>query len=77
MPVTATPALALPAAGFVSLGRVCSLTGLSRSTVRRYEIAGRFPRRHRLSHQRSVWRAQDIAEYLDNPTAWAERNRGE
>ena len=75
MPHTASPTV--PTAGFVSHARIRELTGLSRTTIWRYELAGRFPRRHLLSPRQAVWRAQDIAEYLDDPTAWAERNRGE
>lgn len=41
-----------------------TLTGLSLSTVRRLEAAGRFPRRRQLSPRRAGWLASEVAKWM-------------
>ena len=42
---------------------------LSRSTRYREELAGRFPRRIKLSKQRRGWRLRDIVNWINNRPA--------
>lgn len=39
----------------------------SRETLRRDEIKGRFPKRIRLTSQRTVWPNEELRRYFDNP----------
>ena len=43
---------------------VRALVGLSRSTVRRLERSGRFPRRRQLSPGTVAWRQDEIDEWI-------------
>jgi prophage regulatory protein len=43
-------------------------TGLSRSTIRRLERCGRFPRHFQISAGAVAWREDHIAEWLENAT---------
>ena len=65
-----------PATGLLSLRKVMALTGFANNTLHKFEQTGRFPRRHRLSHKSVVYRAQDIAEFLEDPSGWIARNGG-
>ncbi|MBV5326503.1 MAG: AlpA family phage regulatory protein [Chlorobium sp.] len=49
---------------FLPLDKVEQKTNLSKSTIRRMEIAGNFPRRHRISPRRIVWLAADIEAWI-------------
>lgn len=44
--------------------QVCQLTKLSKSTVYRLEVLGKFPRRIKLSARRVAWRAFDIYDFI-------------
>ncbi len=46
--------------GLLRLPDVIRLTTLSRSEIYRQIAAGAFPKQRRLSHKRSVWRADEI-----------------
>ena len=41
------------------------LTGLSRTTIYRLELAGEFPKRRQLSHNSVAWREEDISHWGD------------
>lgn len=51
---------------YISLKIVSSRTDLSISTLRRLEIAGQFPRRHRISPRRVGWLVQDIDAWIES-----------
>ena len=46
---------------FLRIKQVMQLTGLSRMTIYRLELAGRFPKRRRLSENSVAWLESDIA----------------
>lgn len=50
---------------FLRIREVMQLTGLSRMTIYRLELAGQFPNRRRLSENSVAWLESDIS-------AWAE-----
>lgn len=50
---------------FLRIREVMQLTGLSRMTIYRLELAGQFPNRRRLSENSVAWLQSDIS-------AWAE-----
>jgi prophage regulatory protein len=45
--------------------KVMQLTGLSRMTIYRLELAGEFPKRRQLSHNSVAWREEDISHWVD------------
>jgi prophage regulatory protein len=51
---------------FVRIRQVMQLTGLSRMTIYRLELAGRFPRRRRLSENSVAWLDSDIEAWADS-----------
>jgi prophage regulatory protein len=51
---------------FVRIRQVMQLTGLSRMTIYRLELAGRFPRRRRLSENSVAWLESDIEAWADS-----------
>jgi prophage regulatory protein len=67
-------AVAISATGLLSRKRVLELTGIGRTTLWRYESAGRFPRRFTIGPKRVAWRAKDVADYLADPEAWVAKN---
>lgn len=54
----------LPPPRMLSLAEVCGRTGLSKSTIRRLELSGAFPRRRQLSPWRVGWLAADVDPWL-------------
>jgi len=55
---------------FLRIRQVMQLTGLSRMTIYRLELAGRFPKRRRLSENSVAWLESDIEAWADSlPTA--------
>lgn len=48
----------------LDLKQVCQLTKLSKSTVYRLEVLGKFPRRIKLSERRVAWRAFDVYDFI-------------
>ena len=55
---------------FIRIHQVIRLTGLSRMTIYRLEIAGHFPRRRRLSGNSVAWLEADIATWAkERPVA--------
>ena len=48
----------------LDLKQVCQLTRLSKSTIYRLEVLGRFPRRIKLSERRVAWRAFDVYDFI-------------
>ena len=51
---------------FLRIGQVMQLTGLSRMTIYRLELAGEFPKRRRLSKNSVAWLDGDIAEWAES-----------
>lgn len=48
----------------LDLKQVCQLTRLSKSTIYRLEVQGRFPKRIKLSERRIAWRAFDVYDFI-------------
>jgi prophage regulatory protein len=51
---------------FLRIRQVMQLTGLSRMTIYRLELAGRFPKRRRLSENLVAWLESDIVAWADS-----------
>jgi prophage regulatory protein len=51
---------------FLRIRQVMQLTGLSRMTIYRLELAGRFPKRRRLSENSVAWLESDIAGWANS-----------
>jgi prophage regulatory protein len=51
---------------FLRIRQVMQLTGLSRMTIYRLELAGKFPKRRRLSENSVAWLESDIAAWADS-----------
>ena len=51
---------------FLRIGQVMQLTGLSRMTIYRLELAGEFPKRRRLSKNSVAWLDSDIAQWAES-----------
>ena len=51
---------------FLRIGQVMQLTGLSRMTIYRLELAGEFPKRRRLSKNSVAWLDTDIAQWAES-----------
>ena len=49
---------------FLRVRQVVQLTGLSRMTIYRLELAGKFPKRRKLSQNSIAWREEEIEEWL-------------
>jgi prophage regulatory protein len=59
---------------FLRIRQVMQVTGLSRITIYRLELAGRFPKRRQLSEKSVAWLESDIASWAESrPVA---RRRG-
>ena len=50
---------------FLRIRQVMQLTGLSRMTIYRLELAGDFPKRRQLSQNSVAWREEDIVHWVD------------
>lgn len=57
---------------FVRLPEVISRTGLSKSTIRRKELRGEFPRRQPISANVVAWYESDLQRWLQAPMDWTE-----
>ncbi len=51
---------------YLRIRQVMQLTGLSRMTIYRLELAGRFPKRRRLSENSVAWLESDIEAWADS-----------
>jgi prophage regulatory protein len=51
---------------FLRIRHVMQLTGLSRMTIYRLELAGKFPKRRRLSENSVAWLEADISQWVDS-----------
>ena len=51
---------------FLRIRHVMQLTGLSRMTIYRLELAGEFPKRRRLSKNSVAWLDTDIAQWAES-----------
>ncbi len=50
---------------------VCSIAGVSRVTIWRWEKEGLFPKRHKLYGSITVWKYSDVMNWFTNVTAIA------
>lgn len=50
---------------FLRIGQVMQVTGLSRMTIYRLEIAGEFPKRRQLSKNSVAWLDTDITQWAE------------
>lgn len=68
---TATQSTTLPPDGFSSFPRVKAFTGgLSRETIRLWEIAGRFPRHISPTQRTALWPNSELHRWASNPEAY-------
>ena len=51
---------------FLRIRQVMQLTGLSRMTIYRLELAGEFPKRRQLSKHSVAWLDGDIAQWAES-----------
>jgi prophage regulatory protein len=51
---------------FLRIRQVMQATGLSRITIYRLELAGKFPKRRKLSENSVAWLEADISEWIDS-----------
>lgn len=51
---------------FLRIRQVMQVTGLSRMTIYRLELAGKFPKRQQLSENSVAWLESDIAAWADS-----------
>jgi len=51
---------------FLRVGQVMQLTGLSRMTIYRLELAGEFPKRRQLSKNSVAWFDSDITQWAES-----------
>lgn len=51
---------------FLRVRQVMQLTGLSRMTIYRLELAGEFPKRRQLSKNSVAWLDTDIAQWAES-----------
>ena len=51
---------------FLRIRQVMHVTGLSRMTIYRLELAGKFPKRRRLSENSVAWLESHIAAWADS-----------
>lgn len=51
---------------FLRIRQVMQATGLSRMTIYRLELAGKFPKRRQLSENSVAWLEADISEWIDS-----------
>jgi prophage regulatory protein len=51
---------------FLRIRQVMQVTGLSRMTIYRLELAGKFPKRRQLSQNSVAWLESDVATWADS-----------
>ena len=51
---------------FLRIRQVMQATALSRMTIYRLELAGKFPKRRQLSENSVAWLETDISEWIDS-----------
>jgi prophage regulatory protein len=51
---------------FLRIREVMQVTGLSRMTIYRLELASKFPKRRQLSENSVAWLDADIGEWIDS-----------
>ena len=51
---------------FLRIRQVMQATGLSRMTIYRLELAGKFPKRRQLSENSVAWLEADISQWIDS-----------
>ncbi|MFZ4580388.1 MAG: helix-turn-helix transcriptional regulator [Myxococcota bacterium] len=48
----------------IRLPQVLALTGLSKTTLHRFEAAGRFPKRYRIGDRAVAWNSEEVELWL-------------
>lgn len=66
-----TPELMFSLNGFMSEKAVMQLTSLSRTSLHRKKVAGKFPEPEAISTGRVGYRVQDVYEWLQAPQSWS------
>jgi predicted DNA-binding transcriptional regulator AlpA len=62
---------ALPIEGKIRFPTIKRVTGTeSRSTIWRWEQAGKFPKSTRITPRLTVWDAAEVREWLADPVGW-------
>ena len=51
---------------FLRIQQIMQATGLSRMTIYRLELAGKFPKRRQLSSNSVAWLEADISQWIDS-----------
>lgn len=51
---------------FIRIRQVMQITGLSRMTIYRLELAGNFPKRRKLSQNSVAWREEEVEQWLNS-----------
>jgi prophage regulatory protein len=51
---------------FLRISQVMQLTGLSRMTIYRLELAGEFPKRRQLGKNSVAWHEADLVQWADS-----------
>lgn len=68
----------LPSEGKIRFTAIKRVTGTgSRSTIWRWEQAGKFPKSTRITPRTTVWDAAEVRDWLADPIGWAKRNTDE
>jgi len=67
--------IAQPLTNLIRIKDVCKMTGLSKSSINRYEGLGDFPKRHRISKGCVVWQMADVQSWIHKKLAGADTGR--
>lgn len=66
----------LPDQGFARVQLVSRVTGLGQSTLWQWAKEGRFPSTVKLSPRATVFRVEEVREWMKDPQAWQAANKG-
>ena len=50
----------------LSIQQVCEITSLERTTIKRWEKRGEFPRRRKLGNRRVAWDAEEVQAWIES-----------
>jgi prophage regulatory protein len=50
---------------FLRIGEVKHITSLSKTTIRRLEIQGKFPKRYKLAEKVAAWDYEEIIKWME------------
>lgn len=69
-----SPDIILSLNGFLSEKTVLQVTTLSRTSLHRKRVAGKFPEPEIISAGRKAYRAREVYDWLKNPRGWSSPN---